>query len=98
MTSCWRCCWSRCRAGWVRIKLPCYSTASTLFTLNFLWVVILSTLLGIGLSFTRLRKLKKVGTTDLATLFVYLLIITIGMRLDLSKIGGSGGLFLVAIL
>ena len=68
------------------------------FTSNFLWVVILSTSLGIGLSFTRLRKLEKLGTTDLATLFVYLLIMTIGMRLDLSKIGGNGGLFLVAIL
>ena len=68
------------------------------FTSNFLWVVILSTSLGIGLSFTRLRKLEKLGTTDLATLFVYLLIMTIGMRLDLSKIGGNGGLFLVAVL
>ncbi len=68
------------------------------FTSNFLWVVLLSTTLGIGLSFTRLRKLEKLGTTDLATLFVYLLIMTIGMRLDLSNIGGNGGLFLVAIL
>ena len=68
------------------------------FTSNFLWVVMLSTSLGISLSFTRLRKLEKLGTTDLATLFVYLLIMTIGMRLDLSNIGGNGGLFLVAIL
>lgn len=68
------------------------------FTSNFLWVVILSTSLGIGLSFTRLRKIDKLGTTDLATLFVYFLIMTIGMRLDLSNVGGNLGLFLVAII
>ncbi len=68
------------------------------FTSNFLWVVILSTSLGIALSFTRLRKLEKLGTTDLATLFVYFLIMTIGMRLDLSNLGGNLGLFLVAVI
>ncbi|MVM35172.1 DUF819 family protein [Spirosoma sp. HMF4905] len=68
------------------------------FTSNFLWVVILSTSLGIALSFTRLRKLEKLGTTDLATLFVYFLIMTIGMRLDLSNLGGNMGLFLVAVI
>ena len=68
------------------------------FTSNFLWVVMLSTTLGIGLSFTRLRKLEKLGTTDIATLFVYFLIMTIGMRLDLSNLGGNPGLFLVAVI
>ncbi|QMW04529.1 DUF819 family protein [Spirosoma foliorum] len=68
------------------------------FTSNFLWVVILSTSLGIILSFTPLRKLEKLGTTDLATLFVYFLIMTIGMRLDLSNLGGNMGLFLVAVI
>jgi uncharacterized membrane protein len=68
------------------------------FTSNFLWLVMLSTTLGILLSFTKLRKLEKLGTTDLATLFVYFLIMTIGMRLDLSNIGGNFGLFLVAII
>ncbi|MBD2701628.1 DUF819 family protein [Spirosoma sp. BT702] len=68
------------------------------FTSNFLWVVILSTTLGIILSFTRLRKLEKLGTTDFATLFVYFLIMTIGMRLNLSNLGGNLGLFLVAVI
>ncbi|WP_420151653.1 DUF819 domain-containing protein [Spirosoma sp.] len=68
------------------------------FTSNFLWVVILSTSLGIALSFTSLRKMEKLGTTDLATLFVYFLIMTIGMRLNLSNLGGNMGLFLVAVI
>ena len=68
------------------------------FTSNFLWVVILSTTLGIGLSFTKLRKLEKLGTTDMATFFMYFLIMTIGMRLDLSKLGSNLGLFAVAAI
>ena len=68
------------------------------FTSNFLWVVILSTSLGIAASFTRLRKLETLGTTDLAQLFVYFLIMTIGMRLNLSNVGGNLGLFLVAAI
>ncbi|GAB4030949.1 DUF819 family protein [Spirosoma jeollabukense] len=90
-------------AYWISTTLQPYKTTLAAygldpFTSNFLWVVILSTSLGIGLSFTRLRKLEKLGTTDLATLFVYFLIMTIGMRLDLSNIGGNLGLFLVAVI
>ncbi|UHG89268.1 DUF819 domain-containing protein [Spirosoma oryzicola] len=68
------------------------------FLSNFLWVVILSTSLGVGLSFTRARKLEKLGTTDLSTLFIYFLIMTIGMRLDLSNVSGNVGLFGVAVI
>jgi uncharacterized membrane protein len=68
------------------------------FTGHFLWVIILSTTLGIVLSFTKVRRLEKLGTTDLSTLFVYFLIMTIGMRLNLANISGNGGLFLVAII
>ncbi len=90
-------------AYWISSTLQPYKVSLTTygldpFTSNFLWVVILSTSLGIGLSFTRLRKLEKLGTTDLATLFVYFLIMTIGMRLDLSNLGGNMGLFLVAVI
>jgi len=90
-------------AYWISTTLQPYKTSLATygldpFTSNFLWVVILSTSLGIGLSFTRLRKLGKLGTTDLATLFVYFLIMTIGMRLDLSNLGGNPGLFLVAVI
>lgn len=68
------------------------------FTGHFLWVIIFSTTLGIALSFTKVRKLEKLGTTDLSTLFVYFLIMTIGMRLNLSHISGNGGLFLIAVI
>ena len=79
-----------------KVALAAYSFDA--FTSNFLWVVILSTTLGIALSFTKLRKLEKLGTTDMATFFMYFLIMTIGMRLDLSTLGSNLGLFAVAII
>ena len=41
------------------------------FASQFLWLILLSTTIGILLSFTRIRKMEKLGSTDFATLFIY---------------------------
>ncbi len=68
------------------------------FASQFLWLILLATTIGIILSFTSVRKMEKVGSTDFATLFIYFLIMTIGMRLDLFNIGANVGLLAVAIV
>lgn len=68
------------------------------FASQFLWLILLSTTIGILLSFTRVRKMEKLGSTDFATLFIYFLIMTIGMRLDLFNIGANVGLLAVAVI
>ena len=68
------------------------------FASQFLWLILLSTTIGILLSFTQVRKMEKLGSTDFATLFIYFLIMTIGMRLDLFHIGANVGLLAVAII
>ncbi len=68
------------------------------FASSFLWLILLSTTIGIILSFTQVRKMEKLGSTDFATLFIYFLIMTIGMRLDLFHIGANIGLLAVAII
>jgi len=68
------------------------------FASQFLWLILLATTIGIMLSFTSVRKMEKVGSTDFATLFIYFLIMTIGMRLDLFNIGANVGLLAVAIV
>ena len=68
------------------------------FASQFLWLILLSTTIGILLSFTRIRKMEKLGSTDFATLFIYFLIMTIGMRLDLFTIGANIGLIGVAVI
>jgi uncharacterized membrane protein len=49
----------------------------------FVWVVMLSTALGLGLSFTRARRLEAAGASRLGTVFLYFLIACIGMQMDL---------------
>ncbi len=68
------------------------------FASQFLWLILLSTTIGILLSFTSVRKMEKLGSTDFATLFIYFLIMTIGMRLDLFNIGANVGLLAVAVI
>lgn len=68
------------------------------FSSQFLWLILVSTTIGILLSFTRVRKMEKLGSTDFATLFIYFLIMTIGMRLDLFNIGANVGLLAVAVI
>lgn len=68
------------------------------FASQFLWLILLSTTIGILLSFTRIREMEKLGSTDFATLFIYFLIMTIGMRLNLFTIGANIGLIGVAVI
>ncbi|MEQ9439513.1 MAG: DUF819 family protein [Cyclobacteriaceae bacterium] len=67
-------------------------------TSSFFWVVVIATGLGLVLSFTRLRELEGVGASRMATVFLYVLIATIGMEMDLKAIVNSPGLFMVGVI
>lgn len=54
--------------------------------------------MGIALSFTPARKLEMRGASKLATVFLYILIATIGMQMDVFAIFDNPGLFLVGIV
>lgn len=49
----------------------------------FVWVVVLSTAMGLCFSFTRVRRLEMAGASKVGTLFLYFLIACIGMQMDL---------------
>lgn len=49
----------------------------------FVWVIAISTFTGIGLSFTRARRLEGAGASTLGTLLLYFLIAAIGMQMDI---------------
>jgi len=59
----------------------------TALTTQFFWVIVISTLMGIGLSQTRFKHLEGVGATKLGILFIYIVICTIGMQIRLDAIG-----------
>lgn len=66
-------------------------------TSGFFWLILLATLMGVGLSFTRARQMETVGASRLATVFLYVLIATIGMQMDVFAILDNPALFLVGL-
>ena len=52
-------------------------------TSNFFWMVVIATTIGLILSFTRYRKLEKQGASKIGNLFLYVLIASIGMEMNI---------------
>ncbi len=64
----------------------------------FVWVVVISTTCGLGLSFTRARNLEGAGASKLGSLLLYFLIACIGMQMDLLALLDRPWLFLLGII
>lgn len=62
---------------------------------GFFWLVVIATTLGVLLSFTELRKLEGVGASRMGRVFIYILVATIGMNMDITAIFYNPGLFLL---
>lgn len=67
-------------------------------TSSFFWLVVIATTMGVVLSFTKLRHLEGAGASKIGGLFIYILVATIGMQMDLMAIFENPGLFMLGIL
>ena len=67
-------------------------------TSSFFWIVALVTLLGIVFSFTPIRKLEYAGASRMGSVFLYLLVATIGMQMDLRAVADNPGLFAIGLV
>ncbi|MES2518899.1 MAG: DUF819 family protein, partial [Bacteroidota bacterium] len=74
-------------------NLKKFSLTSTSF-----WVISLVTLFGIILSKTRLREIEKVGASKFGSIFLFMLITTIGMKMNVLAAIEKPQLFLVGII
>ncbi len=83
-------------APWIKVNLPSLERFS--LTSSFFWVVSIVTLIGILLSFSRLRTLEFAGASKIGSLLLYLLVATIGMKMDLFAVADNPGLFAVGII
>jgi len=52
-------------------------------TSHFFWMIIIATTMGLLLSFTKVRNLEKHGASKIGSLFLYILIATIGMKMEI---------------
>lgn len=67
-------------------------------TSSFFWIVAIVTLMGLILSFTPIRKLEYVGASRMGSVFLYLLVATIGMQMDLRAVAENPGLFAIGLV
>ena len=65
---------------------------------NFFWMVVIATLAGVCLSFTRARNYEGAGASKVGGLFVYILVATIGMKMDLGEVLKNPGLILIGFI
>jgi uncharacterized membrane protein len=64
----------------------------------FVWVVLISTFVGLGLSFTRARTLEGAGASNIGTLLLYFLIASIGMQMDIVALFDRPWLYLLGLV
>ena len=66
-------------------------------TSRFFWLVVIATTLGVILSFTKARELEGVGASRIGRAFIYILVATIGMNMDILAIFSNPGYFFLGI-
>jgi len=64
----------------------------------FFWIVFGATTIGLILSFTRAKKLEGVGASRIGSVFIYFLVATIGMSMNIKAIFDQPVLFLVGLV
>jgi uncharacterized membrane protein len=64
----------------------------------FFWLVLIATTYGVLISFTRFRKLEGVGASKWGSVFIYILVATIGMQMNLKEVFDHAGLFAIGLV
>ena len=80
-------------APYIEINYPILINYS--LTSPFFWIVITATIVGLVLSFTKAKKLEGVGASRIGSVMIYILVATIGMKMNVLSIFNNPGFFLV---
>lgn len=65
---------------------------------GFFWLIVISTTFGMILSLTPAKKLEGIGASKWGSVYIYILVATIGMQMNLKDIFDNLGLFAVGLL
>jgi uncharacterized membrane protein len=74
------------------------NTTSNIFSFlgsSFFWLISISTLIAVVLSFTKAKNYEGAGASRLGSAFIYILVATIGMKMDLKLIFENSGLIII---
>ncbi len=81
---------------WISAHYPGLSRFS--LTSSFFWLIVLATSFGLLLSFTRVRNYEGAGASKIGSVFIYILVASIGMKMNVLEIFSNPGLFLMGLL
>lgn len=65
---------------------------------HFFWMVVYATTFGLFISFTKARKLEGAGASKWGSVFIYILVATIGMKMNLGEVFNNLGLFAIGLI
>lgn len=65
---------------------------------SFFWLIITATTLGIILSFTKVKNYEGAGASKIGTVFIYILVASIGMKMNLNAIVENLSLFAIGFV
>tara|TARA_B100001057_G_scaffold412654_1_gene428841 strand:+ start:127 stop:1377 length:1251 start_codon:yes stop_codon:yes gene_type:complete len=82
-------------APWILLNAP--ELAKFSLTSKFFWLIVIATTGGLILSFTKLKKYEGAGASKVGSVFLYILVSTIGMKMDALAILDNPELFLIGI-
>jgi len=74
------------------------SSALSSFAGEFFWMITIATIFGIILSFTKLKSYEGVGASKFGSVFIYILVATIGMKMDLTTVTENPGLIVIGLI
>lgn len=83
-------------APWIAESAPQLSQLS--LDSRFFWIIVIATTGGLILSFTKARKLEGAGASKVGSLFLYILVATIGMKMNVLAIFENPGFFLIGLM
>lgn len=80
------------------IESPTTRNIFTFLGSSFFWMISIATLIAIGLSFTKAKNYEGAGASKFGSVFIYILVATIGMKMDLTLIFDNVGLIAIGIV
>jgi len=60
---------------------------------GFFWLIVFVTIFGVIMSFTKLRNFEGVGASKFGSIFLYILVATIGMKMNIGELIRDWGVF-----
>jgi uncharacterized membrane protein len=76
-------------------------TTKNVFTFlgsSFFWMISIATLIAVALSFTKAKNYEGAGASKFGSVFIYILVATIGMKMDLTLIFDNMGLIAIGVV